>query len=181
MKDENSNAMKHQLPTLRFSKLLGLSFAICYLSFSLSACSSIDCPVQNTVATHYAIIGTDGEPSTLADSLYIWTKRADRKDTLLNRLSGKDSFSLPVSYSNPEDTLMFYVIDQYGQQTLDTVFLKKDDIPHFESVDCAAHFFHHLTAVRSTHYGIDSITIVNPQVTYDPSITHFNIYFKQRY
>ena len=147
----------------------------------LLACSSIDCPVQNTVATNYAILGADGEAATLADTLYIWTCRADGQDTLLNRLTGTNSFSLPVSYTHPEDTLIFYITDSYHQQTLDTVFLKKEDIPHFESVDCAAHFFHRLTAVRSTHDGIDSITIVNPHVNYDQSKAHLNIYFKKRY
>ncbi len=161
-----------------------------HLSLAISSCSSIDCPVQNTVRANYAILDADGNAVTMADTLYVWTRRADLQDTLLhpdkentqlNRLVGKDAFSLPVSYAHPEDTLVFYIVDQYGQQTLDTVYLKKDDIPHFESVDCGTHFFHHLNAVRSTHYGIDSINIVNPHVSYDPSITHFNIYFKQRY
>lgn len=181
MKNEKECAMKCQQPYLRFGKLLGLSFVIYYLLFSVSACSSIDCPVENTVATNYAIMGANGEATTLADTLYIWTRRADGQDTLLNRLTGKDSFSLPISYAHPEDTLIFYITDSYHQETLDTVFLKKEDIPHFESVDCAAHFFHHLTAVRSTHYGIDSITIANSHVNYDQSKTHLNIYFKKRY
>lgn len=147
----------------------------------LLACSSINCPVQNTVATKYAIMGADGQTTKLADTLYVWTRRADGRDTLLNRLTGKDSFSLQIGYSNPEDTLIFYITDSYHQQTLDTVFLQKENIPHFESVDCAAHFFHRLTAVRSTHDGIDSITIANPHVNYDQSKAHLNIYFKKRY
>ena len=147
----------------------------------LFACSSIDCPVQNTVETKYAIMGADGQATKLADSLYIWTQRADGRDTLLNSGVGLGEFSLQISYTNPEDTLIFYIVDSYHQETLDTVFLKKENIPHFESVDCAAHFFHRLTAVRSTHSGIDSIAIVNPNVNYDQSKTHLNIYFKQRY
>ena len=147
----------------------------------LLACSSIDCPVQNTVATKYAVMGADGQATKLADTLYVWTRRADGRDTLLNRLTGKDSFSLQIGYTNPEDTLIFYITDIYHQETLDTVFLTKENIPHFESVDCAAHFFHCLTAVRSTHDGIDSITIANPHVNYDQSKAHLNIYFKKRY
>ena len=151
------------------------------LALITSSCSSIDCPVQNTVSMQYAILDASGEASPLTDTLYIWTRRADGQDTLFNRLTASSTFSLPISYSHPEDTLIFYITDSYHQETLDTVFLKKEDIPHFESVDCAAHFFHHLTAVRSTHYGIDSITIANPHVNYDQSYTHLNIFFKQRY
>ena len=86
-----------------------------------------------------------------------------------------------MSYSHPEDVLLFVVADTSGMYTLDTVWVKKDDIPHFESVDCSAHFFHRLTAVRSTHEGIDSITIVNPNVDYDTNTTHLHIYFKDRH
>jgi hypothetical protein len=73
--------------------------------------------------------------------------------------------------------LVFYMADRLGIKTLDTVWIKKDDIPHFESVDCAAHFFHHITDVRCTHEGIDSIVINNRTVDYNSTVTHLNIYF----
>lgn len=144
----------------------------------LYACSSIDCPVQNTVATYYSVRDASGE-ATLNDTLWVLTRRCDGSDTLLlNRFTGQSAFSLPVSYSHPEDTLLFVVADTAGIWTLDTLWLKKDDIPHFESVDCSAHFFHRLTDVRCTHNGIDSVSIVNPTVNYDPNTTHLYIYFR---
>ena len=145
----------------------------------LLACSSIDCPVQNTVAVNYGIVGADGIETTLSDTIYVWTQRSDGTDTLLlNRGVGLSSFTLPISYSHPEDMFVFLRSNSYGLRYLDTVWVKKDDIPHFESVDCAAHFFHRLTAVRSTHYGIDSVGITNSNVNYDQSYTHLHIRFK---
>jgi len=145
----------------------------------LFSCSSIDCPVQNTVSTQYLICDADGNETTLADTLWIWTPRSDGTDTLLlNRLTGKSAFSLPISYSHPEDVLVVVKADTTGYLTLDTLWLKKDDIPHFESVDCAAHFFHRLTAVRYSRNGIDSVSIVNPDVDYDQSRTHLHITFR---
>ena len=148
----------------------------------LLACSSIDCPVQNTVTVNYGLYRMDGTElvnDTLADTLYVWTPRADGKDTLImNRGVNLHAFSLPISYQHPEDTLVFLRANTEGMWTLDTVWLKKDDIPHFESVDCPTHFFHRLTAVRCTHRGLDSITIANPSVTYDSSPTHLRLYFK---
>ena len=150
----------------------------------ITACSTIDCPVQNTVAVYYGICAYDnGEEvtDTLTDTLYVWSQRSDGKDTLLlNRGVNISSFSLPASYSHPEDILVFYVVDTTHVWTLDTVWLKKDDIPHFESVDCSAHFFHELTAVRSSHRGIDTIIINNPSVTYDPTVVNLHIHFKNR-
>jgi hypothetical protein len=152
--------------------------------FSLiTSCSSIDCPVQNTVAVYYAIGYSDEEgelvSETLGDTLWISTMINGGKDTLLlNRGTGLQSFSLPVSYNHPEDILVFTIADTLYNTTIDTVWIKKDDIPHFESVDCSAHFFHRLTAVRSTHFRIDTITIKEPSVTYDPTVTNLLIRFK---
>jgi len=152
----------------------------------LLACSSIECPVQTTVALNYGVYCRDASGAevvdTLADTLYIWTRRKDGRDTLLmNRGVGLSSFSTTLSYNHPEDTIIMFVTDTFQTWTLDTVWLKKTDIPHFESVDCSAHFFHQLDAVRSTHYGIDTIMIDNPSVTYDTTPTHLRIFFKNRY
>ena len=49
----------------------------------ISACSSIDCPVQNTVATHYTLMKADGTADTLRDTMYIYSTRRDGTDTLL--------------------------------------------------------------------------------------------------
>ena len=154
-----------------------ISLITCHLSL-ITSCSSINCPVENTVAMHYAILNSDGTEGQPVDTLWVWTQRSDGTDTLvLNSLTGTSTFSLPVSYSHPEDVLVFYMADRLGIETLDTVWIKKDDIPHFESVDCAAHFFHHITDVRCTHEGIDSIVINNRTVDYNSTVTHLNIYF----
>lgn len=159
---------------MRIRKLLPLLMVLIAV-----ACSTIDCPVQNTVLTVYNVY--DGEEAdTLNDTLYVWSPRRDGRDTLLNRGVGITNFSLPISYQHPEDTLIFYIADTAGVWTLDTVWVKKDDIPHFESVDCSPSFFHRLTGVRSTHRGIDTIIINHSQVDYDRSTAHFHISFKAR-
>ena len=161
--NDNRNAIKRRQTKKGMQVACGLiTFFIFHLSFGISACSSIDCPVQNTVSTHYAICDADGNETTLNDTLWVWTQRSDGTDTLLlNRLIGQSAFSLPISYSHPEDMLVFFKGDINGNYTLDTLWLKKDDIPHFESVDCSAHFFHQLTGTRYTRNGIDSITIID--------------------
>ena len=155
-----------------------------HLSLITSSCSSIDCPVQNTVAVYYNLkqYNSAGEliADTLKDTLWVWTQRSDGKDTLLNCYTDKTSFSLPISYQYPEDMLVFAIKDTLLTWTLDTVWLKKDDMPHFESVDCPTHFFHELTGVRCTHDGIDSVVISNPSVTYTTDANNINIFLKKR-
>lgn len=145
----------------------------------LLGCSSIDCPVQNTVRTVYEL------SEALNDTLTVTTQRsvsavpsgATRDTILLNSGTGLTTFSLPISYTNPVDTLIFKTVRLVA---VDTVWIEKEDIPHFESVDCGASFFHRITSVRSTHVGIDSIVLKKAFVDYDKSTAHIFVYFKAR-
>ncbi len=158
------------------------------LSSVVYSCSSIDCPVENTVSVQYEVRDSEGKALLLTDSLSIVTTRLDGQniditsllnsnDVTLNKLIGKSAFSLPISYSHPEDILFFCFTDQV-KTVVDTVWIKKDDIPHFESVDCSAAFFHELTNVRHTHHAIDSLVLINKSVTYDTKTVHFYLYPK---
>ena len=167
--------------------------AVLFASLSsvvISSCSTIDCPVQNTVSVQYEIRDKAGAALSLKDSLSVITTSAEgnnivleittrdeKSTTILNRLTGKSSFSLPISYSHPEDILFFCFKDSV-KTVIDTVWIKKDDIPHFESVDCAAAFFHELTGVRHTHNAIDSLVLINTSVNYDVQTVHFYLYPK---
>lgn len=144
------------------------------------ACSSVDCPVDSTVATLYQVRNSDGTELTLSDTVTVSMTRADGTDTLFNKGIGISSFSLPISYSHPEDVLVFH-FDNNNNDSLhvvDTVWIKKDDYPHFESVDCNTTYFHTITDVRFTRNYIDSIVINNPSVTYDSQTVHFYLYPK---
>lgn len=151
--------------------VLGVVAAIC-------GCSSIDCPVQNTVRTYYQVQSSNNKVDTLRDTLTVRSVRADGKDTLLlNNTTQKTIFSLPIGYTSAEDVLVF----NFKNKTfaaVDTVWVRKENSPHFESVDCSATYFHHLTSIRSTHNAIDSININNPTVDYDPQTVHFHLYLK---
>ena len=62
------------------------------------SCSSIECPLKNLVATNYEIYDSDGLLLELSDTLTIYSKTKEGKDTiLLNRAIEIESFSLPIS------------------------------------------------------------------------------------
>lgn len=144
----------------------------------LTACTSIDCPVEHTVRTLYVLKKSGERPDTLKDTLYIVSKRINKTDTLLvNGVINVPTLSVPISYTSPEDTLYFYFRNGMFQAT-DVVLIKKDNLPHFESVDCNASFFHRITGVRYTSNAIDSIRINNPSVTYEPTTEHLHLYLK---
>ena len=181
--------MSDKIKMKRLLYVMVILFTIHCSLFTIS-CSSIDCPIQNTVSVQYEIRDKAGELLSITDSLSVVTTRQDGKDialdittrdknttTILNKLVGRSSFSLPISYSHPEDILYFCFKDNV-KTVVDTVWIKKDDIPHFESVDCAAAFFHELTDVRHTHNAIDSLVLVNRSVNYDVQTIHFYLYPK---
>lgn len=122
-----------------------------------------------------------GDIKTLNDTLTISTTKQEGTDSvLINKDVKVDSFILPMSYHQPEDVFYFTVKNQYQQEFKDTVVVKKEDQPHFESVDCSPSFFHTITEVKTTHNLIDSIVINNKDVNYDASKAHFYIYFGNR-
>ena len=147
------------------------------------ACSSIDCPVQNSVYTNYALYKADGAKDTLHDTLSVLTFTAAGQDTIVfNRGVGLTAFSLPISYVNPCDTFVFGLKPQ-GEDTqwmTDIVCINKLNTPRFESVDCQLAYFHTITSVECSHNFIDSIAVNNPNVDYDTERQHFRIYFKKR-
>lgn len=141
------------------------------------ACSSINCPLQNTVYTFYQIQNSAERVDTLRDTLWVYTYRANGTDTLLlNSAIGLTKFKLPISQTAPADTLFFI----WNDGAMDVVMLEKTNTPHVESVECSAAYFHEITSVSSTHVGIDTIIINNPNVNYDASKPHFYIRFKDR-
>lgn len=146
---------------------------------TMVGCSTLDCPLNNTVYTKYKL---DGNVKQLTGSyLTIATKMKNGEDSiLLNLQENADSFNLPVSYINPEDTLYFEVLDAQQRTFHDTVVVSKDNHPHFESIDCSPSYFHTITGVHTTHNLIDSIVINHKEVNFDASKAHFLLYFGTR-
>ena len=143
-----------------------------------TACETTDCPLNNIVYSTYGFyaIMEEGETQvSLLDTLTITAAGTD--SILLNRMVNASGVELPVSYSAAVDTLIFHFTDSVSRIRRDTIWIEKENIPHFESPTCPASMFHHVTAVRCTHRLIDSVQIVNPNINYNVS-ENFKIYFR---
>ena len=148
----------------------------------LSACSSIDCPLNNRV---YATFRLDGDITKMEDTLTVAVPRAaDYKDddtVIINRLVGFDSIALPMSYQRAVDVYVFGIKQKDSDvSTTDTVWVTKENNPHFESVDCNPVMFHTIKDVRFTQRAIDDIKVNYNKVTYNDAKAHFLIYLKNR-
>lgn len=150
----------------------------------MTSCSSVDCPVENIVATVCTLYRADGTADTLrSDTLTIVSPRLNGNDTtLLNRGIGIHTFQLPMSYSNATDTLYLILADTVETNHrlyFDTIYITKTNQPHFESVDCNLSFFHEITDIKHTHNRLDSIVINKSTVDYDLTNDHLRMYFKK--
>ena len=161
-------------------KIVGM---LVLLTALMAGCTSIDCPLYHTADYHITVFGPDEDEEGIGtDTIWIISRRADGQDTLLqNALTGIAGFDLPASYMQPEDTFHIIRTDttkaHKGIYFITSLYVKKENFPHFESVDCQANFFHTITGVRHDGEYIDSIVILNPSVTYDQSTEHIAIYF----
>lgn len=156
-------------------------FLLFVLFLLVTACSSIDCPLNSLVYTQYQLMDATGRADTLSDTLTISTNRSEGNDSvLINKSVNTTTFSLPISYSHQQDIFFFETKDTLTKQTLlDTVNVTKEDTPHFESVDCAPAFFHKIVSIDYTQHNIDSVIINCADVNYDTSKKHVYIYFKK--
>lgn len=148
----------------------------------LSACSSIDCPLNNRT---YASFKLAGDVTKLVDTLTVSTPRnidnPEEDTVLINRLVDTDSLSLPMSYQRTEDIYIFTFVQKDTElKTIDTLWVSKENEPHFESVDCNPVMFHTIKDVSFTQRAIDSIKVNYNKVTYNDAKAHFLIYLKNR-
>ncbi len=165
--NQNRRMMQYELRLRGWGALAALLMLL-----AITACSSVDCPLNNTVYANYKLMGS---VTTLPDTLTISTARADGTDSVfINHQVGTDSFSLPMSYGREVDELFVQT-----NSTLDTLWVTKTNTPHFESVDCGVAYFHVITGVRYTRHAIDSIAINHKDVNYDATQQHFHVYFKE--
>ena len=82
---------------------------------TLAACSTIDCPLNNTVYANYVL---RGPVKPLPDVLTISTMISDGSDSvLINKQENTDSFSLPMSYNRPEDILVMQTNNLFDRWT----------------------------------------------------------------
>lgn len=140
---------------------------------TLSACSNIDCPLDNVVRMQCNLYAYETKSSlTLTDVLSVTP--AGRDTVLLNGATNISSFLLPLKEGGEQDTLLLHLSNASGQHATDTLFVSHKPQPHFESLDCPSSVFHTITAVRATSHPlaqlpltVDSVSLVRGIVNYD--------------
>lgn len=146
-----------------FSNFITLIFSLLLIS-----CEGIDCTVNNVVMCHYTFYASGSEDVvSVKDTLTITAEGTD--SVLYNKGVNVSKLSLPMSHWKEADTLNFTFkssTQDYSQQM--SLYIRKDNIPHFENPDCPTTMFHQITGIDldSPTHCVDSVVIANPLVNY---------------
>lgn len=144
---------------------------ISIVALLVAACTSINCPLNNTVASVWRF------SETLGGSLTVSSDLQDGSDTvIINSQSAVDSLSMPMSYAAATDTFTLTYATTAGDTLVDRIMIKKTDTQHFESIECSPAVFHHIDEVTTDGVFIDSVAIRNPNVTYNTVSANIIIY-----
>lgn len=135
------------------------------LATVLAACDSVDCTLNNIVECRIGFYNREEAPLQLNDTLNVWAEGVEHP--LLNRKNKVSQFAVPMSYFKDKDTLQL-VVNGPGYLIEDWIEIEKENIEHFESLDCPLKMFHNIRSVRAlTHKLIDSVAIASPNVDYN--------------
>lgn len=153
------------------------------LLLMVSACTSLDCTVADPISIRYGFYDAESEEETsvaLTDTLTIQIRKGlERDTTLVNRAIGKTQVKVPVSYTREYDKLVFKFKSEHNIEAVDTLYIYKNDIAHFESVDCNPVYFHTIEDTRVVPgLVIKEVRIKQPNVTYDATTEHIQLFIK---
>lgn len=154
--------------------LLAASLTMFGLGAIITACSNIDCPLDNVVMMQSGLYASETQQSLTLNSATLTVTPANSDSVLLNSASGISSFLLPLKESGESDTLLLHFSNTGGQEAIDTLFVLHTPQPHFESLDCPASVFHTISGVSATTHPladfpltVDSVSLVRSIVNYD--------------
>ena len=146
---------------------------ICCLLYGCSG--EAECPLNHVSLarfefldskTHAAIKMTNGATVTGT----IWMNGTADTDTIFNK--AESYMSVPLSYTDRTT----YVI-HYTETMRDTIELKHKNIPFVSDIECPAMMFFDVEDIRYTTNALDSVKLVNPNITNEEKI-NFYIYYR---
>lgn len=131
---------------------------LCGLVVGLAGCESNDCMLSSGSYCNLAFVDGEGKGVKLLDTLTVSTTG---DNVIINRKLGAEGMDLPLSYTATVDT--FYL--KYSTRLADTLWVEHLNLPYFSSMECGTVMHYRLTGIQSTTHLIDSVRIVNTEIT----------------
>lgn len=168
-------------------KLLYLVCIILLAGIIMPACEVENCPPNTMTYLHLTLADQYGRTFKTSDTISIFGQvfadvtvydtLPDKtvqprivhdslvNDTFINRESGANGFSIPLSYADQTRIILSYRSIDQRFQGADTLFISHRNKPYFTNLDCSTMMFHELTSsTTATRHRLDSIQITNPNI-----------------
>lgn len=149
---------------MRHCRYITRFLSVLLMVLGVAACSSEDCPINNTVMGKIAFYNPYGEAVYFSGMLSVSVVRPQGDSVVLNRKDNASSVLFPLSYMHTTDTL---ILDYNDGMAYDSLYISHINTPTLVSVDCGTAMFHTITSVSSTYHVIDSIVFKSSEVNYD--------------
>lgn len=150
--------------TKKLKKIKTAALATLFALGTLTACDSIDCSLYNTVQCVMGFYDSEGNAVQINDTLSITA--VPNEEVLFNRGVGVQQVGFPLSYYKDKDTIEIVVWNKYSEWT-QLLVIEKQNIEHFESLDCPVKMYHTLKGVTIQPGFVDSVKIESPNIEYN--------------
>ena len=133
---------------------------------TLIACDNgYDCSLNNIAYNSIGLYRSNGNGDRykLPEPLTVSLTVNGRDSIVVNHIQDTDNLMLPLSYANSCDTVILH----FGDIATDTMYIAKENIPYYISMECGTVMYHRLTGAEHTKNFIDSAAIVNNYINFD--------------
>lgn len=146
------------------------------LCFAAAGCDNgYDCELNNIAYDNmgfYAIEGDKEEPYIYPSPLTVSLMVNGKDVIMINHITEADEVSLPMSYTQECDTVIFH----YDDGLCDSLYVSHTNAPYYLSMECGTVMYHQLEGLKHTNVWIENATIVNKNVNFEGN-ENIKIYF----
>lgn len=166
----------------KFIHLLLLSFSAMLIITLHTSCEEENCSLAGRSMINGNLYKIDPETNVVEkDTLASLTVTAiDTDSVIINNQTNVMDISLPLRYTSDYTVLVFNYNDEENSTLNDTVYLKQNNTPFFESMKCGYTMTQVLTGVEYTKHMIDSIYILNPNANVNGT-ENLKIFYRYTY
>ncbi len=166
---------RFKMKTGNFTKT-ALSAIVIGLTIIMIGCDNgYDCALNNTSYDNIGFYTKENNseeeyifPETLTVSLMVNGKES----IVVNHIIDADRISLPMSYTQEVDTVIF----RYSDALEDSLYITHTNNPYYQSMECGTVMYHKLEELKYTNVWIESADIVNNNVNFEGH-ENIKIYF----
>ncbi len=153
--------------------LIGLLVAVAFLT---AGCGETACPLTTQSFARFDFMDSETHrPVKLSPAFdvtgTVTTEDGTTQDVLVYNAASTD-MSLPLSFTSKTTYTLHYT-----ETMTDVIEVTHKNIPYLENVECGTMMHHIVEDVKYTTNHLDSIVIVNPEITYEEK-RNFIIYYR---